>query len=133
LACFEGKDGYADLAAIAISWYQRAITNNPHASRNFLRWGMVLDFMGQHDEAERLFMHADDLDPNGYYTSAHVGRHYVETGQYAAARPWLERSLLLSGQDSDNEVGRSNLKIANDRLLEAANDPFIQKLRGRMY
>jgi hypothetical protein len=30
-------------------------------------------------------------------------------------------------------VGKSNLKIANDRLIEAANDPFIQKLRGRMY
>lgn len=133
LECFEGKDGYPDLAAKAISWYQRAVTNNPHSSRNFLRWGMVLDFMDQHDEAERLFMHADELDPNGYYTCAHVGRHYVETGQYAAARPWLERSLLLSGQDNDNEVGRSNLKIANDRLLEAANDPFIQKLRERMY
>ncbi len=131
--CFEGRDGYADLAAKAITWYQRAITNNPHASRNYLRWGMVLDFLGQHDEAERLFLHADDLDPNGYYTSAHIGRHFVETGQYAAARPWLERSLLLSGQDNDNEVGRSNLKIANDRLLEAANDPFIQKMRGRMY
>ena len=133
LACFEGKEGYADLAASAISWYQRAVTNNPFASRNFLRWGMVLDFMEQHDEAERLFMHADALDPNGYYTSAHVGRHYVETGQYAAARPWLERSLLISGQENDNEVGKSNLKIANDRLIEAANDPFIQKLRGRMY
>ena len=94
---------------------------------------MVLDFLEQHDEAERLFMHADDLDPNGFYTSAHIGRHFVETGQYAAARPWLERSLLLSGKDNYNEVGKSNLKIANDRLLEAANDPFIQKMRERMY
>jgi O-antigen ligase len=131
LICFEGKSGYAAHAAKAIEWYQRAVTNNPHSSRNFLRWGTVLDFMGQHDEAERLLMRADELDPNGYYTSAHVGRHYVETGQYAAARPWLERSLLLRGKD--NAVAEMNLRLANDRLLEAANDPLIQKLREAMH
>ena len=131
LICFEGIEGYAAHAEKAIAWYQRAVTNNPHSSRNFLRWGMVLDFMEQHDEAERLFMHADELDPNGYYTSAHVVRHYVETGQYAAARPWLERSLLL--QRKDNEIAESNLTLANKRLVEAANDPLIQKLREAMH
>ena len=131
LEAFEGKDGYAEHAAKAIAWYQRAITNNPHSHLNYLRWGMVLDFMLQHDEAERLFMRADELDPNGYYTSALVGQHYVQTGQYAAARPWLERSLLL--QRKENEVAENNLKLANERLLEAANDPMIQKLREAMH
>ena len=131
LEAFEGKDGYAEHAAKAIAWYQHAITNNPHSHFNYLRWGMVLDFMLQHDEAERLFMRADELDPNGYYTSALVGQHYVQTGQYAAARPWLERSLLL--QRKENEVAENNLKLANERLLEAANDPMIQKLREAMH
>lgn len=131
LEAFQGKDGYAEHAAKAIAWYQRAITNNPHSNLNYLRWGMVLDFMLQHDEAERIFMRADELDPNGYYTSALVGQHYVETGQYAAARPWLERSLLLSRKE--NEVAENNLKLANERLLEAANNPMIQKLREAMH
>lgn len=130
LECFEGKDGYAEHAEKAIVWYQRGITNNPHSGQNYLRWGTVLDFMGQHDEAERVFMRADELDPNGFSTSALVGEHYVATGQYAAARTWLERSLLLSRKD--NEMAEVNLRLANDRLLEAANDPLIQKLRERM-
>lgn len=130
LESFEGKSDFAELAAKAITWYQRGITNHPFNSYNYLRWGMVLDFLNHHDEAEAIFMKADALDPNGYFTSAHIGRHYVETGEYAAARPWLERSLLLWRQD--NTVAAENLKIANQRLLEAANDPLLQKLREQM-
>lgn len=127
---FEGKSDYADLAAKAITWYQRGITNNPHNSYNYMHWGMVLDFLNRHTEAEAVFLKADELDPNGYFTSAHVGRHYVEAGEYAAARPWLERSLLLFGKD--NNVAAQNLRIANERLLEAAKDPLLQKLQEQM-
>lgn len=130
LNSLEGKSDYAELAAQAIEWYQRGITNNPYNSYNYLRWGMVLDFLNRHDEAEKLFFKADELDPNGYYTCAHVGRHYVESGQYAAARPWLERSLRLWWRD--NPIAEENLRIANQRLLEAAQDPVLLKLREQM-
>lgn len=131
LSSLEGKADYAQHAAQAISWYQRGITNNPHNCYNYLHWGMVLDFLNRHDEAETVFMKADDLDPNGYFTSACIGQHFVESGEYAAARPWLERSLLLL-RTKDNIVAEANLKIANDRLLEAAQDPLLQKLREQM-
>jgi hypothetical protein len=130
LQSFEGKSDYAELAAKAIAWYQRGITNNPHNSYNYMRWGMVLDFLNRHAEAEAVFFKADELDPNGYFTSAHIGRHYVETGEYAAARPWLERSLLLFHKD--NDIAAKYLQIANERLLEAAQDPLLQKLREQM-
>jgi len=130
LNSFEGKSDYAELAAKAITWYQRGITNNPFYSHNYMRWGMVLDFLGQHDEAEVVFLKADELDPNGYYVSAHIGRHYVEAGEYAAARPWLERSLAL--WHKDNNIATINLKIANERLLQAAHDPLLQRLREQM-
>ena len=127
LNAFEGKDGYEVSATNAIAWYQRAITNNPHSSHNYLRWGMVQDFLLKHKEAELLFTRADELDPNGYYTCAYVGRHFLESGQLAAARPWLERSLYL--YRIDNVVADTNLKITNARLIEAANDPLIRRLR----
>ena len=58
----------------------------------------------------------------GYFTTAHVGKHFVDAGQYAAARPWLERSLLLF---RTNKIAASNLQLANQRLLEAAtNETF---------
>lgn len=130
LASLEGKEDYARQAEQAITWYQRGLTNNPLNGFNYMRWGMVLDFLNRHDEAEALFLKADELDPNGYFTSAHVGQHYVEAGDYASARPWLERSLFLFRKD--NPIAEVNLKIATDRLMEAAQDPLLQKLREQM-
>jgi O-antigen ligase len=127
---FEGKSGYAQRADQAITWYQRGITNNPHNCYNYLRWGAVLDFLGRHEEAEPVFMKADDLDPNGFFTSGQIGQHYVDAGEYATARPWLERSLLL--QREENEAAQISLKLANDRLWESAQDPLLQKLREQM-
>lgn len=126
----EGRADFATHAAQAIIWYQRALTNNPIDGYNYMRWGMVLDFLNRHAEAEALFMKADALDPNNYYVSAHVGQHYVAAGDYASARPWLERSLWLFRKD--NPVAETNLKIAIERLRESAKDPFLQKLREQM-
>jgi tetratricopeptide (TPR) repeat protein len=76
--------------------------------------------LGQHEEAEPYFNRADELDPNGYFTAAFMGWHYVQNGQYGAARPWFERSLRL--QNKDNPIAASYLQIANQKLLEAATD-----------
>ena len=73
---------------------------NPHDGYNYLRYGMCLDWLEKHDEAGPYFNRADALDPNGYYTAANIGWHYVQTGNYAAARPWLERSLRLNGTET---------------------------------
>jgi hypothetical protein len=127
---FAGKAGYAEFAAQAMLWYQRGITNNPYYANNYLRWGSVLDFLNRHDEAKPLFSQADALDPNGAYTAAAIGRHYLETGEYAAARPWFERSLRLWWQD--NQLAGDGLRIANERMLQAAQDPLLQKLREAM-
>lgn len=94
-----------------------------------MRWGMMLDFLGDHAAAEPMFLKADALDPNGYFTAAHVGKHYVDSGEYAAARPWLERSLLLF---RTNEIAESNLKLANQRLLEAATNDTYRSLLNKL-
>lgn len=123
---FEGRDKFQEHAATALTWYQRGVTNNPLNGYNYMRWGMTLDFLGRHGEAEPFFMRADELDPNGYYTAAHVGKHYFDAGQYAAARPWLERSLQLF---RTNEIAATHLRLANERLLEAASGDTNQALR----
>ncbi len=94
-----------------------------------MRWGMVLDFLGDHAAAEPMFQKADELDPNGYFTTAHVGKHYVDAGEYAAARPWLERSLLLF---RTNEIASINLQLANQRLLEAATNETARTLFDKL-
>jgi len=125
---FRGKGDYEAFTERAIAAYQRGIANQPFDGDYYLGWGMCLDFNGRHAEAEPIFLKADELDPNGYFVAAHVGRHYVETAEYAAARPWLERSLSLS---PTNTIAASLLKIANERLLETATNATLRSLLNR--
>jgi tetratricopeptide (TPR) repeat protein len=80
---------------------------------------MCLDWLDKYAEAGPYFNRADALDPNGYYTEANIGWHYVQTGDYAAARPWLERSLRLHG--AENEAAASYLEITGNKLAEKAS------------
>lgn len=110
----------------AIEWYARGIQTNPFDGYNYLRTGICLDWLERHDESEVYYSKADELDPNGYYMAAHIGRHYVEVGNYAAARPWLERSLRLEWTSPYNMIATSYLAIANERLLEAASNQGVR-------
>ena len=67
-----------------------------------------------------------ELDPNSYFMAAHIGLHYVQLGDFAAARSWFERSLRLEG--NDNPIARNYLQIVNNRMLEAATNEISAKL-----
>jgi O-antigen ligase len=124
---FEGGENYRELAEKAMTWFARGTTSNPFDGYNFMRYGMCLDWLGRHEEADPYFNRADELDPNGYFTAAFVGWHYIQTEEYAAARPWLERSLRL--QREGNSIAASYLQIANRELLEAATNPSRVSLK----
>jgi O-antigen ligase len=116
---FDGGQNYEDLAKTAMPWYVRGMELNPHDGYNYLRYGMCLDWLDKHDEAGLYFNRADALDPNGYYTAANVGWHYVQVGNYAAARTWLERSLRLDW--NGNDMGRFYLDTVERKLVENAS------------
>jgi O-antigen ligase len=120
---FDGGQNYEALAKTAMQWYARGIKLDPHDGYNYLRYGMCLDWLERHDEAGPYFNRADALDPNGYYTAANIGWHYVQAGNYAAARPWLERSLRL--ESHGNGIARSYLDIAERKLVENASGQGI--------
>ena len=114
----EGGQNWRELTTNAMAWFARGTNLNRFDGYNYMGYGMCLDRLERFDEAEPYFNKADELDPNGYFTMANVGRHYVETGDYAAARPWLERSLRLQWKSNDMAV--EYLGIVKSRLLEAA-------------
>ena len=93
---FDGGDNYESLAKTAMDWFSRGMKLNPYDGYNYLRYGMCLDWLERHDEAEAYFNRADALDPNSYFVAANIGWHYVQAGDYAAARPWLIRSLRFN-------------------------------------
>jgi tetratricopeptide (TPR) repeat protein len=115
----KGKSNYQELALKAMEWYALGRKLNRYDGYNYMGYGMCLDWLDRHSEAKPFFERAYQLDPNGYFTVAHIGRHYVEMGQYAAAKPWFERSLRL--QWEDNPIAENYLAIANQRLAEAAS------------
>ena len=122
---WEGADNYAELAGQAIEWFARAAKLNPHDGYSLLWQGLCLDWLGRYEEAKPLVMRAEELDPNGYYTVAHVGWHFMQTGQYAAARAYFERSLRL--QTENNPIARNYFEICDRRLQEAANEDDLQR------
>jgi tetratricopeptide (TPR) repeat protein len=116
---FDGGQDSDALAKEAMQWYERGWRLDRFDGYDYLRYGMCLDWLDRHDEAAPYFNRADALDPNGYFTAANIGWHYVQAGDYAAARPWLERSLQLEWDN--NLIAKSYLDLVRRRLLEDAS------------
>jgi O-antigen ligase len=120
---FDGGDDYETLAKTAMQCFSRGMKLNPYDSYNYLRYGMCLDWLDRHDEAGSYFNRADALDPNNYFDAANIGWHYVQVGDYAAARPWLQRSLKLQWQD--NPIARYYLDVVEQKLRDNASGKNI--------
>jgi O-antigen ligase len=117
---FDGGDNYAELAKKALDWYARGMKLDPYDGYNYMGYGMCLDWLGRQSESGPYFNRADELDPNGYYVAAHVGWHYVQLGDYAAARIWFRRSELL--EPEGNDIADSYMEVVESRLLKAATN-----------
>jgi O-antigen ligase len=115
---FDGGENYEALAKTAMQWYERGWKLNPYDSSGYLRYGMCLDWLDRHDEAAPYFSRADALAPNNYFIAANTGWHYVQAGDYAAARPWLKRSLLL--QWDGNKIAKTYLDLVEQKLRDNA-------------
>jgi tetratricopeptide (TPR) repeat protein len=103
----------------ALTWFATARRLNPHDAFPYLRTGMCLDLLGRTAESEPFYTAAEARDPNGYYLVANIGWHYVQTGDYAAAREWFLRSFALNSHN-DNQIARSYLDICEARLAAQA-------------
>jgi tetratricopeptide (TPR) repeat protein len=115
-----GGSNYVELAESALSVLARGIRLNPHDAYCQLRSGMCLDWLGRHAEAEPYFAAAEKLDPNGNYIVANIGRHFVEAGDYAAARQWFIRANKLANWRNDT-ARNYLLDICEPRLMERAS------------
>jgi O-antigen ligase/cytochrome c-type biogenesis protein CcmH/NrfG len=122
----QGGLQYQEQARQAVEWFGRSQQLNPWDSHSYLGYGMCLDWLERTNESGPYFSRAEELDPNGYFTVANIGLHYMETGDFAAARSWFERSLRL--QWEPNPIAKSYREIANQRLLEAATNSWGGRL-----
>ena len=117
----QNQDGGRDSAAAgqkALEWFTQASRLNPDDAYSYLRTGMCLDALGRTAESLPFYHAAEQRDPNGYYLVANLGWHYVQTGDYAAAREIFTRSLHL--KDRDNHIAQNYLGICDARLADRA-------------
>ena len=122
----EGGRNYRELAEQGLDWFERSIKLNRWSGSGYLGCGWCLDWLERWAESGPYFDRAAELDPNNYYTVAYVGLHYVQLQDYAAAKPWFERSVRLEWEK--NPIARNYLEIIQSRLLEAATNETNAKL-----
>ena len=109
-----------------MTWFECSMQLNRFDPYGPLRYGMCLDWLGRKEESQRYFDQAAELDPNGYYTVAHVGWHYFQLGNYAAAEPWFQRSRNLMWKS--NVIADNYLQIIQAKMLGAATNPSTSPL-----
>ena len=116
---FEGGRDYVDEGRLALDWYSRSSQLNCWDGASCLRYGMSLDWLEETNRSTAYYNRADALDPNSYFVAANMGWHFVQIGDYGAARVWLDRSLRLNS--NDNPIARQYLDIAYRKLAENAS------------
>jgi O-antigen ligase len=119
----DGGSDYAALAQTALDFYAQGIRLDPHDAYCPLRSGMCLDWLGRHADAEKFYAAAELRDPNGNYVVAFIGWHFVQTGDYAAARQWFTRADKLANGQND---------MAKNYLYEVCEPKLIEKASGRL-
>jgi O-antigen ligase len=116
---FLSNPDYESQAQTAMQWYSRGMKLNPFDGYNWLGYGICLDWLDRHDEAQSYFDRAQTLDPNGYFTADWVAWHYVQAGDYPAARVCLQRAIRL-GPDV-NPMASSYWDIIQNKLVQQAS------------
>ena len=114
---WQGNADYEPLAREAMGWFQRGTLLNPFDPYNYMRTGMCLDWLGQHDQAASYYAESVKRDPNNYYVLAHQGWHFVQVQDFATAKLWFERSYKLWW----NPIAKSYLEIIERRLSETSS------------
>lgn len=116
----DGGDNYAELGEKALDFYRLGTRLNPHDAYCRLRTGMCLDWLGRSTEAEKYYLEAETLDPNGNFVVGNIGWHYVQTGDYPAARQWFLRADRLANWR--NEMAKNYLLlICEPKLADRAS------------
>jgi tetratricopeptide (TPR) repeat protein len=113
---WQGGEDYKPLAQEAMQWFEKGMRLNPWDPYNFIRYGMCLHWIGDHDKAGAYFKKAYELDPNGFYTVAHMGWHYVQLEDWARASEYFKQSWSLNW--SDNPIASTYMNLLTPRLSE---------------
>ncbi|HWD18031.1 MAG TPA: O-antigen ligase family protein [Verrucomicrobiae bacterium] len=113
----QGATGYQLETYQAMESFARAMKANPLAALPCVKYGMCLDWLDRHEEADVFFRKARVLDPNGWYVAFCQGKHLLEVGKLDEARKAIYTAYLRRYGD---ELTLSYLLLVDRRIAEAA-------------
>jgi O-antigen ligase len=117
LQAWRGLEGHETLIAKAMAWFERSMELNPYDPYGPMRYGMCLDWLRRHDQALPYYERALKLDPNSYYTRAHMGWHYAQLTDWPKVLEWMNKSLEMRDW-AENVIAWQYIFIAERRLRE---------------
>ena len=115
LQSWQGNANYKAQAIEAMAWLAQAMKSNPHDPFIPLRYGMCMDWVGRASQSTCYFKRACALDPRGQYEATYEGWHYIQLGDYQAAKVSLYRAM----QPAPTDLALGYLAIVNDRLAHS--------------
>jgi O-antigen ligase len=118
-----GGSNDVELARQAIAFYALGSRLNPVDAYCPLGTGMCLDWLGRHAETAPFYAAAEAHDPNGNYVVAGVGWHYLQIGDYPAARQWFVRA---------NKLANGHNHAALVSIFEVCEPKLAERASGRL-
>ncbi|MFN7141332.1 MAG: tetratricopeptide repeat protein, partial [Limisphaerales bacterium] len=123
---WQGDAKYREQAHEAMEWFRRGMELNRYLPYNYVRYGMCLDWVGEHDKARAFYDKALQVDPNNYFVASHMGWHYMQVEDYVNAKKWFERSWeLYNNHMNRNPMPGVYLEIIHRRLHEVDQEPVL--------
>ncbi|HEX4779242.1 MAG TPA: tetratricopeptide repeat protein [Usitatibacter sp.] len=124
IALMQGNGG------LALDRAQGAVACRPSSATAYQTRGQVLRSQGRAEEAERDFLKATQID--GGFADAHasLGALRVVRGDFAGARPHLERAVASQPRAAEWRYNLAICDVAQERL-EAAHSQLRQALQAR--
>jgi O-antigen ligase len=125
---FHAGDDLGCLAQRAMVWYAKAMKLNPYDTYSYLGTGICLDWAGQISASKKWYDQAETLDPNGFFTAQYIGWHYVQAGDFVAAREYFVRATKLAGignNYSSSLMAQAYLKICDSKLAQVASGAVL--------
>jgi hypothetical protein len=88
----------------SLTWYERALTTNPHDTDVFVKMGCAHDALGKRELASERYHRAIEADPQNATYHARLALHYQRWGEMDNAVASFARAYALGGDDPLPEI-----------------------------
>ena len=118
---WRGEEGYRELAREALGWFERGTQLNPWDSHGYLKVGMTLHWLDEHERAGEYFDKALQIDPKSSFVLGFYGWHLLQLGDLEGAHKYLAEGY--SYHQVEPTMAKKYLDFVERKLAEQGKTP----------